>query len=488
MVKKRGMQWSDHQTILKKIPRRIQMADKQLFEKLEAIVGKSNVLTSKVDLTVYSYDATADVPRQAPDVVVLPTTTEQVQGIVKLADEYNIAIYPRGAGTNLSGGTIPLKKGIVMSLQKMNNILEVDAENLTATVQAGVVIQDLNNAVAPHGLIYPPDPGTVATATMGGSVAECSGGLRGLKYGVTKHYVMGMTVVLANGEKFRFGGKTVKNVTAYDFASLFVGSEGTLGIITEIIVKLIPAPKFRRAMLATFKSLEDAGNSVAGIIKAQVIPATLEIMDNMTIRTVENYAKVGLPTDAAAMLLIEVDGMANEVVENEAAAVVKVINANNGQLKVASSDAERENLWAARRAALPALAQLNNTVVLEDATVPRSHITDMLVACEKIGKKYNLTLGTFGHAGDGNLHPTILADGNNKEEMSRVHKAVDEIFSVALDLGGTLSGEHGIGIAKMKYLGREFGQSGLNLMKSVKEALDPKYTLNPAKMVPTKEV
>jgi glycolate oxidase len=319
---------------------------------------------------------------------------------------------------------------------------------------------------------------------MGGSVAENSGGLRGLKYGVTKHYVMGMEVVLANGDRVRFGGKTVKNVTAYDFSNLFVGSEGTLGIIVEITCKLLPAPKFRRAMLATYSTVADAGNTVAGIIKAQVIPATLEIMDNMTIRTVEDFAHVGLPTDAEALLLIEVDGMAEEVVAREAEAVVKVVAENNGHLRVANSDAERDKLWAARRAALPALASLNNTVVLEDATVPRSRITDMLLALSAIGRKHNLVLGTFGHAGDGNLHPTILADKNNADEMARVHLAVDEIFETALKFGGTLSGEHGIGIAKMKYLGNEIGDSGLNLMRTMKNALDPTHMLNPGKLVP----
>jgi glycolate oxidase len=369
----------------------------------------------------------------------------------------------------------------------MNRILEVDAENLTATVQPGVVIQELNNAVAPHGLLYPPDPGTVNTATMGGSVAENSGGLRGLKYGVTKHYVMGMEVVLANGDKVRFGGKTVKNVTAYDFASLFVGSEGTLGIITEITVKLIPAPKFRRTMLATYQTIEDAGNTVAGIIRAQVIPATLEILDRKTIEAVEAFAHVGLPTGAEALLLIEVDGMAETVVEREAEAVIRTVAENHGVLRLANSDAERDQLWAARRAALPALASLNNTVVLEDATVPRSRITEMLVACGNIGRKYNLVMGTFGHAGDGNLHPTILADKNDADEMARVHLAVEEIFETALRFGGTLSGEHGIGIAKMKFLGNEIGDSGLNLMRSIKDALDPSHLFNPGKLVPFKE-
>jgi glycolate oxidase len=464
------------------------MIDKSVTGKLESIVGKGNVLTSKVELLTYGYDATADMPHQLPDAVVLPKSVEEVQQIVNLARENNIALYPRGSGTNLSGGTIPLKKGIVISLQHMNKIVEVDNENLTATVEPGVIIQDLNNAVAKFGLIYPPDPGTVATATMGGSVAENSGGLRGLKYGVTKHYIMGMEVVLANGDKVRFGGKTVKNVTAFDFSNLFIGSEGTLGIITQIICKLVPGPKYRRAMLATFKTVEDAGNTVAGIIASHVIPATLEIMDNKTLQAVEDYAKIGLPTDAAALLLIEVDSMSEQIVAQETEAVQAVVKKNNGDLKVATSDAERDKLWSARRAALPALAQLGNCVIIEDATVPRSKITDMLVACSTIAKKYNVTLGTFGHAGDGNLHPTILADKNNKEEMDRVHKAVDEIFATAIKFGGTLTGEHGIGIAKMKYLSSELGQSGVNLMKSIKEALDPTYIMNPGKMVPLKEV
>ena len=463
------------------------MLDQSVIEALQNIVGETNVLTHKVDLVTYSFDATADVPRQIPDVVVKPGSAEEIRSIVNLARSRGIAIYPRGAGTNLSGGTIPLKRGIVLSFQRMNRILEVDAENLTATVQPGVVIQELNNAVAGFGLLYPPDPGTVATATMGGSVAENSGGLRGLKYGVTKHYVMGMEVVLANGDKVKFGGKTVKNVTAYEFASLFVGSEGTLGIITEITVKLIPAPKFRRTMLATYQTVEDAGNTVAGIIKAQVIPATLEILDRKTIETVEAYAHVGLLTTAEALLLIEVDGMAAAVVDREADAVVKTVADNHGVLRMANSDAERDQLWAARRAALPALASLNNTVVLEDATVPRSRITEMLVACANIGRKYGLVLGTFGHAGDGNLHPTILADKNNHDEMARVHKAVEEIFDTALALGGTLSGEHGIGIAKMRFLGNELGESGVNLVRSIKEALDPDGILNPGKLVPERE-
>jgi len=460
------------------------MLDKRVVQQLQEVVGSQNVLTGKMDMLSYSYDATADMPRQLPDVVVLPTTGEMVQQVVAIARTNGLAIYPRGAGSNLSGGTIPLRKGIVLSFQRMNKILEIDPANLTATVQPGVVIGDLNAAIAPYGLIYPPDPGTVATATMGGSSAENSGGLRGLKYGVTKNYIMGMEIVLASGAKVRFGGKTVKNVTAYDFTTLFIGSEGTLGITTELTCKLIPAPKYRRAMMGVFKTLEDAGNAVAGIIAAQVIPATLEIMDNMTIRTVEAFANIGLPVEAKALLLCEVDGMSQELVNTEAEAVIAVLGRNNCATKAANNDAERDQLWAARRNALPALASLNNTCIVEDATVPRSRITEMLVACEAIAAKYGVTIGTFGHAGDGNLHPTILFDKYDEAMTAQVHLAVDEIFATALELGGTLSGEHGIGMAKMKYLSDELGQSGLDLMRTMKEALDPDYLLNPGKMVP----
>ena len=453
-----------------------------IVNELVQIVGKENVLTEQEELAAYAFDATADIPKVLPEVVVTPCNAEQVQQIVKIADKYEAPLLTRGSGTNLSGGTVPIKKGIVMVMVKMNKIIEVDYNNLTATVQPGVIIQDLNDAIAQYDLLYRPDPGTVATATMGGSVAECSGGLRGLKYGVTKDYVMGLEVILANGKVMRCGGKTVKNVTAYDMVKLFVGSEGTLGVITEIIVKLIPAPEARKSAMATFKSIDDAASAIMGIISNKVIPATLEIMDNVTIKTVENYAHVGLPTDAEAILLIEVDGIP-DVVEKEAQAVARVCQENNGSLKIAETEQERDDLWEARRAALPALAQVSPTTVLEDATVPRSKIPDMLKALRGIANKYQLPIGTFGHAGDGNLHPTILTDETNKEEMERVHKAVDEIFEVALKLGGTLSGEHGIGIAKQKYLEKEFGEAGIEALEAVKKALDPKNLLNPGKIV-----
>lgn len=459
------------------------MFSQNVLNELIKIVGKENVLTSKEDMITYSFDATADMPSEKPDVVVTPDNKDQVVKIVKLAAENKIPIITRGSGTNLSGGTIPITKGIVLSMLKLDKILEIDAENLTAKVQPGLIIQRLNDAVAPYGLMYPPDPGTVTTATMGGSVSESSGGLRGLKYGVTKDYIMGLEVVMADGSVIRTGGKTVKNVSGYDLTKLFTGAEGTLGVITEITVKLIPAPKYRRSMLALFDDLDKAGKTIADIVSHKVIPATLEIMDNVTIRTVENYVKIGLPTDAEAILILEVDGSIEQVVINEFETVQKICKENGAtEIKLAQSDAERDSIFAARRAALPALAQVKPTTVLEDATVPRSKIPEMLKAFKEIAEKYNLQIGTFGHAGDGNLHPTILTDEADKEEMERVHKAVDEIFKTAIELGGTLSGEHGIGIAKAKYMEWEFGKEGIAVMQKIKNALDPDQIFNPGKM------
>jgi glycolate oxidase len=457
--------------------------NKNIINELVTLLGKENVLTEKEDKINYSYDATADMPSREPDVIVTPSRKEEIVALVKLAAKHKVPIVTRGSGTNLSGGTIPIDGGIVLSMLKFDKIIEVDPANLTATVEPGLVIQRLNEAVAAHGLIYPPDPGTVTTATMGGSVSECSGGLRGLKYGVTKDYVMGLEIVMTDGEVIRTGGKTVKNVSGYDLTKLFTGAEGTLGIITEIIVKLIPAPKYRRSMLAVFDDLDKAGKTIADIISHKVIPATLEIMDNVTIRTVENYSKIGLPVEAEAVLVIEVDGSIEEVVVKEFETVKSICSGNGAtSMKLAESDSDRDAIFAARRAALPALAQVKPTTVLEDATVPRSRIPEMLKALREIAVKYNLQIGTFGHAGDGNLHPTILTDESNKEEMERVHQAVDEIFKVAISLGGTLSGEHGIGMAKSKYMELQFGPAGVNVMKKIKDALDPDNILNPGKM------
>lgn len=456
------------------------MLDKKVVETLKSIVGDEHVLTDAGDLLTYSYDGTPDQPQVLPEVVVMPASEEEIVAIVKLAKAEGLHIYTRGSGTNLSGGTIPLRKGIVLVTTRMNNIVEVDPENLTATVQPGVVINSLNEAVSPYGLIYPPDPGTVKTATMGGSVSESSGGLRGLKYGVTKDYVMGVRMVLANGEVVTFGGKSVKNVAGYDLTKLVCGAEGTLGIITEILVKLIAKPQYSKTMTATFNSLKDAGYTISGIIADKVVPATMELLDQVTLQVVEEYIHIGLPTDAKVMLLMQVDGNVEAEVELEAQKVVEQCKKNDcREIKLAKDAKEADDLMTARRAALPALARVKPTTVLEDATVPRSRIPDMLVRFEEIAEKYNLQIGTFGHAGDGNLHPTILTDARDEEEMQRVRQAVDEIFASALELGGTLSGEHGIGIAKARFMEDQFGAAGMEVIRRVKEAFDPDYMFNP---------
>ncbi|MDF2571443.1 MAG: putative FAD-linked oxidoreductase [Sporomusa sp.] len=454
----------------------------QQIDALKKIVGDEHVLTSVEDLHCYSYDATPGFSHM-PEVVVKPANTEEISKILALANTAKIPVYTRGSGTNLSAGTVPTKGGLVLLMTRMNKLIEIDTENLVAVAEPGVIVSDLNKAVETYGLIYPPDPGTVTTATLGGTVSENAGGLRGLKYGVTKHYVMGLEIVLANGQVMNVGGKNVKDVSGYDMTKLFTGAEGTLGVITKIIVKLVPAPEAKKSMMAIFKNLDNAGNAIAAIIAAKIIPATLEIMDNPTIRTVEDYAKVGLPTDAEAVLLIEVDGIP-EVVEKEAAKVMEVLKSNKAdEVKMAKDAAERDKLWAARRAALPALAKLRPTTFVEDATVPRNKVPDMIRAVNEIAKKYNVTIGTFGHAGDGNMHPTIVCDIRDKEEMDRVYKAMDEIFSTAIKLGGTLSGEHGIGLGKLKYMEDQFGPVAMEAMRNIKRALDPNLILNPGKLV-----
>jgi len=452
------------------------------LDALTKIVGAENIMTNMEDLYCYSYDATPGHSHM-PDMVISPANTHEVSQILKIANEHKIPVYPRGSGTNLSAGCVPTKGGIVLLMTRLNKILEIDLENLVAVAEPGVIVADLNTAIASAGLIYPPDPGTVATATLGGTVGENAGGLRGLKYGVSKHYIMGLEVVLANGDVMNTGGKNVKDVSGYDMTKLFTGSEGTLCVITKIITKLVPAPEAKKAMMAIFKNLDNAGKAVSGIIAAKIIPATLEIMDNATIRTVEDYAKVGLPLDAEAVLLIEVDGNPI-IVEKEAAKVMEVLKANHADsVQIAKNDAERDKLWAARRAALPALAKLRPTTYVEDATVPRNKVPDFLRAVSAAARKHNVTIGTFGHAGDGNMHPTIVCDIRDQAEMQRVQLAMDEMFKAAISLGGTLSGEHGIGLGKLPWMETQHGTVSMNAMKAIKRALDPNLILNPGKLV-----
>jgi glycolate oxidase len=449
----------------------------QLVEKL----GPKNVYHEKEDLLVLGYDATPGV-HHLPEVVVYPTSTEQVVSALEIARLEELPIVPRGSGTGLSGGSVPVEGGMVVCLTRMNRIVEIDEENLTATCEAGVVTLDLFNAVAARGLFYPPDPGSQKISTLGGNIAENAGGLRGLKYGVTRDYVMALAAVLPDGSIVKTGGKSVKDVAGYSFRDLLVGSEGTLGIITEATLKLIPPPAAKKTFLAMFNDIRTAGEAVSRIIAARVIPATLEIMDRTTINCVEDYARIGLPRQMAALLLIEVDGHSAVVAEeaNSVEGILREVGA--AEVHAARDVKQAEELAAARRTALSALARVSPTTLLEDATVPRSCLAETFGEIDRLAEKYRLQVGTFGHAGDGNLHPTVLCDERDAEEMSRAHSFYDELYEKVLALGGTVSGEHGIGLAKKDYLARQVGPGGVRVMRRIKQAFDPEGTLNPAKI------
>lgn len=446
------------------------------------IVGKENVLTEEADRQSYSYDAAVLNP-VIPALVVGPTDKEQLGKCVKLAYDSDLPITVRGSGTNLSGATIPEQgDGIVILTNKLNRILEINETDMYAVVEPGVVTAQFAAAVAGKGLFYPPDPGSQSVSTLGGNVALNAGGLRGLKYGVTKDYVMGMEIFDYRGELIKSGSRTVKYVTGYNMPALMAASEGTLGVFADIIIKLVPPPKASKAMLVVFDDINKASEAVAGIIAARIVPCTLEFLDNNTIKYVEAYTKAGLPVEAAALLLIEVDGGHTQLVEEDAAQVTEVCKkCGCTNVRVATNIEEKNKVWEARRNALPALARAKPSTVLEDATVPRSKIPEMVAAVNAIAKKHKLEVGTFGHAGDGNLHPTILCDRRNKEEFARVEAAVDEIFDVALNLQGTLSGEHGIGQAKAKWMEKETNRATVEFAKNMRRALDPKLLFNAGK-------
>lgn len=460
------------------------MISPALLKEFQSLLGKDNVMDSEADRHAYSYDA-AVLDAVVPELVLKPTNSEQLGRTVALCNENGLPMTVRGAGTNLSGGTIPTKEhGIVILTNGLNKILEINEQDLYAVVEPGVVTAKFAAEVAKRGLFYPPDPGSQAVSTLGGNVAENAGGLRGLKYGVTKDYVMGVNFWNVEGEYVKSGGKTVKCVTGLNIAQLMVGSEGTLGVYDQIILKLVPPPVASKAMLAEYDDINKASETVAAIIANKIVPCTLEFLDNATIRYVEDFTKAGLPCDAAAILLIEVDGGHQALVDDDAAKVVEICKKNGAlQVQMAKDAAEKHKLWEARRNALPALARARPTTVLEDATVPRSQVPAMIKAINDIAEKYKLHIGTFGHAGDGNLHPTILTDRRDKAEFAQVEQAIDEIFDVALKLDGTLSGEHGIGIAKAKWLEKETSKATILYSRQLKKAVDPKYLLNPGKII-----
>jgi glycolate oxidase len=450
-------------------------------QKIKQIVGPNNCFDSEEDRLCYSFDATP-LLKQLPEAVVFPENEEQISKILKLANQESFNIVPRGAGTGLSGGAIPVENCVVLVMTKWNKILEIDNNNLTVTVQPGVVTGNLQKEVEKLGLFYPPDPGSMNVCTIGGNVANNAGGLRGLKYGVTKNYVLGTEMILPNGDLLKTGGKNMKDTAGYNLRDFIVGSEGTLGIITKILLKLIPSPSQAITILAYFNKLMDSAKAVSDIIASHITPSMMEFLDNTTINCVEDFTKVGLPRNSEAILLIEVDGRGS-IVGEDAEIIKNILKKNNASaVKTATDINEALTLKSARRSAFSALARVRPTTILEDATVPRSELPIMIEKVTEAGKKYNVTFGNFGHAGDGNLHPTCLTDERDKNEIDRAHKAFDFIFNEAIKLGGTITGEHGTGLAKKQFLEKVAGIPGIEMMKKIKSVIDENNILNPGKI------
>ncbi len=455
--------------------------DERTKIKLKEIVGKDNFFDSNEDKLSYSFDATP-LYQQLPEAVIFPENEEQISEVVHLANSEKINIVPRGAGTGLSGGSIPVENSIALVMTKWNSILEIDPVNLTVTVQPGVVTGILQSEVEKLNLFYPPDPGSSSVCTIGGNVANNAGGLRGLKYGVTKNYVTGIEMILPGGELLKTGGKNVKDAAGYNLKDFIIGSEGTLGIITKVMLKLIPKPESFSTIIAFFDKMIDCSNAISGIFNTSVTPAMMEFLDNTTLNCIEDYAKLGLPKNAEAVLLIELDGRTEEVRE-DTEIIKNIFSRNNASgIKTAETVSESSNLKAARRSAFSALARVKPTTILEDATVPRAEFPVLIEKVRQAAKDNNLIFGNFGHAGDGNLHPTCLTDERDASEIEKAHKAFDYIFNEAIKLGGTITGEHGTGLAKKKFLENVAGIPGVEMMKKIKSAIDENNILNPGKI------
>ncbi len=459
--------------------------NEMLKKKLREIFGKENLLDSMEDRITYSYDGTP-LLSSPPDAIVIPSSVEQISKLMRLANEENFAVVPRGSGSGLSGGSIPSENSVVLLMTRWNKIIELDKNNLTAWVEPGVITGKFQSVVESQGLFYPPDPGSSQICTLGGNVAENAGGLRGLKYGVTKNYVLGMEVVLPNGDIMRIGGKNTKDVAGYNLKDVLIGSEGTLGIFTKILFKLIPMPQTNKTILAFYDSMSKAAETVSGITAKRIVPAMLEFLDNSTIRAVEDFARLGLDKNTGALLLIEVDGNRSAVDEDAAAIEAICRRSGAGDVKIAKDGMESVKLKAARKTAFAALARIRPTTILEDVTVPRSELAAMVEFINDAAKRHNIRIGTFGHAGDGNLHPTGLTDERDKNEIERVEKAFDEIFRKAVDLGGTITGEHGVGLAKKRFFEELYDTPFIMFMRQTKEMLDPNYVLNPGKIISVK--
>ncbi|NLI81680.1 MAG: FAD-binding protein [Deltaproteobacteria bacterium] len=451
-----------------------------ILNEIRRIVGTEHVISSPEDCACYSYDASR--MQCTPEMVVFPASTTQVAELLKLANREMLPVYPRGAGTGMVGAALPGRGGMALVLNRLNRILEIDSDNMVAVVEPGVITGQLQKAVSHHGLFYPPDPASLAFSTIGGNVAMCAGGPRAVKYGVTRDYVLGLTVVLPTGSILRTGTRTVKGVVGYDLTRLMVGSEGTLGVFTEIVLRLVPAPEDIMTLMVVFPRLDDAARAVCQITRDRIIPSTIEIMDQPTIRAVEEYLHIGLPTDAEALLLIEVDGRPAILAEDASRIGDTCLRGGASHVETARSEAERERLWKARRAVSPALGRIKPGKINEDITVPRTQIPALIRAIGRLASKHDLVIACFGHAGDGNIHTNIMLDKKNPDELQRAEAAVEELFRLVLQLGGTLSGEHGVGIAKSPFMPWEVGEEGLETMYRIKRALDPLNILNPGKM------
>jgi glycolate oxidase len=448
---------------------------------LKKLFKPEQVLVSPEEKLCYSYDATNK--SFVPDAVVLPHSTEDVVKLMKFAHQHKINVVPRGAGSGYTGGSLPVKGGIVVSFEQMTKVLELNKEKKYAIIEPGLVTQEFADYVDKFGLFYPPDPSSLKFSTMGGNVAECAGGLKGRKYGVTKNYVLGLEAVLSDGNVIRTGILGGDNENSYDLEGLINGSEGTLALVTKIALKLLDKPQFEETVLATFNRMEDAAEVVAAITASGVIPSVLEFIDGDTLKCVLEYVKLDNIEKSEAVLLIEVDGSDKGEVGEELQKVLQICREKKAKsLDVAKTKDDKDKLWKVRRSISASLLRIAPTKVNEDICVPASQLPAMVASIKDISKRNNVSINTFGHAGDGNLHVTFMCDNRNHEQMERVEKSVDELFRRTLDLGGTLSGEHGIGVTKAKYLEWEVGKAGIELMKKIKSAFDPDQLINPGKM------
>ncbi len=459
------------------------LLSKDPIGRLRKALGKEKVNTSLVERKLYSYDATPiPIERAVPSAVVFPEGKEDVIKLVEVCYEENIPIFPRGAGSGLTGGAVPTtEKGVVVSFERMTSF-EVDVDNATAKVQPGVVTYDFQRYVEKLGLFYPPDPSSFKYSTIGGNIAENAGGPRCLKYGVTREYVLGIEAVIKEGRVIRTGNPILKDVAGYDITKLFVGSEGTLGLLTEATLKLIPKPPARSTALALFEDLESVGRAVTRIMTSGIFPSALEFMDRDAIRAVEEYKPVGLPTDVEALLLIEVDGPESAVRE-QIEEVGRLLSDMGVNIRVAGSEEEAQKLWTARKNLGPALGNLKTGKINEDIVFPRTYLAEALPKLREIARRYDLMMVVFGHIGDGNLHVNFLYDKANREEEERAERAVDEVFELALSYQGSITGEHGVGLTKRKFLKWQFGDVGYELLKGIKLLFDPKNLFNPGKVV-----